>query len=197
VSTDPDRIYWIEGVGFRPVNDPGPTCDFDRLHGSFHLRSVSKRGGDARGPVRVPSLNMAVSGGFVYFTEGTTLYRLPADGGTLQPVATGLMLDALASDGDEIYVGGQDASVYAVDPGRGGVRNVAGPSGAGDDRVYQFAFDERYVYWASVGGGGGIRRAPKSGGASELILPGGATTLALDERYLYYLQGASVWRHCK
>ena len=202
VSTDASRVYWIEQIGYTAiVPDPlDPSCDRNMPNeGARFLRSVSKRGGDARSPVRVPSLGMAVGAEFVYFTEGTTLYRLPKDGGTLQPWVTDLRDlrvgdPLLAMDGDRIYLGGE--SVYAVDIPRGRVRSIADSSGAGS-RVNQFAFDDRYVYWATAGEGGAIRRVPKSGGPSELVMPGGDATVAVDERYLYWGQGGSVWRRCK
>lgn len=197
VSTDSSRVYWVEEIGYTAfVPEPGPSCDPDSKK-SRYLRSVSKRGGDARGPLRIPAIDITVGEGFVYFAEGTTLYRLPKDSSTWQPWVTDLPIDGpLMIDGEEIYVGGRDGSVYAVHLGRGEVRNVAGTSGAGS-RVRQFAFDERYIYWASDGDGGGIRRAPKSSGPNELIVPGRAITLALDERYLYYVAGGSLWRRCK
>ena len=171
VSTNASRVYWVEEIGHTAVvPEPGPSCD-SNIKNSRYLRSVSKRGGDARGPLRIPVLDIAAGEEFVYFAEGTTLYRLPKDGDTWKPWVAELPIDGpLAVAGGEIYVGGRDGSVYAVHLDRGEVRSVAGPSGAGS-RVRQFAFDERYVYWASVGDGGGIRRAPKSGGPSELIIP--------------------------
>ena len=175
----------------------GPSCSPDWLYQRSHvLRNVSKRGGDVRGSLRIPSINIAACGEYVYFSEGTTLFRLPKDGDTWQPWVTDLPIDGpLAISDEELYVGGRDGSVYAVDLRRGAVRSVAGASGAGT-KVQQFAFDSRYVYWGSAGAGG-IRRVRKSGGPSELI-PGGGYAVAVDERYIYYLgEDGGVWRRCK
>ncbi|HEX2568798.1 MAG TPA: hypothetical protein VH877_04500 [Polyangia bacterium] len=195
LAIDASRVYWTEDAG-RYIGDyqpsPEPTCDPNM---SFRfLRSVSKSGGEVRRLARVTSINAVLGGDFAYFTNGPTLYRLPKAGGTPQPVATGLATDQplLAIDGDQIYLGGPDGSVQVVDRNRGTIRNVAGASGEHSE-VQRFAFDERYVYWASDGDGGGIRRAPKAGGAVELVVSGGTSAVAVDENYLYW----DEMRRCK
>jgi hypothetical protein len=195
LAVDTSRVYWTEDAGRFLGNfdeSTEPTCDPNR---SFRfLRSVSKNGGDIRNFGLVTSLNVVLGGDFVYFTEGTTLYRVPKAGGSPQPVAPGLPIDQplLAIDGDEIYLSGPDASIQAVDRNRGTARSVAGASGL-NSSVQQFAFDERHVYWASDGENGGIRRAPKAGGAIELVVPGSTFAVAVDERYLYW----DEMRRCK
>jgi hypothetical protein len=199
VTIDASRVYWTEDAGRFLSNyddSTAPTCDPTV---SFrYLRSVSKTGGDARRLARVSSMNAVVDREFVYFTEGTTLYRLPktaSEGELPTPVATGLTLTRplLALDGNRIYIGERDGSVYAVDRRRGTVRSVA----SGGGQVEQFAFDERYVYWVSSGEGGVIRRVLKSGGPSEVVIPEGAQSVAVDGRYIYWGGYGTVMRRCK
>ena len=101
------------------------------------------------------------------------------------PLATGqLDVTALIGDGDNVYWTTSDGFVRRVSTSGGPVvdlaRGLVAPSA--------IALDDVAVYWA---GNGTIGRAPKAGGATEILFENedGVGSLQVDASYAYWLRG--------
>jgi hypothetical protein len=91
---------------------------------------------------------------------------------------------ALAADDEALYL-----------PGRGGLFVIEGPFDGGRQRLIlssesmvDFALGSTDVYWidGTTGHGSSVQATPKRGGATRLVAPGPATSIAVDDASLYW-----------
>lgn len=132
---------------------------------------------------------------------GTTLYTAPGrlyavalDGGAWKAVDTGgiATLTRMASDGQRLYLGSRDGTLYGFDPSHGApVRLGQAPS-----EVTGLALDRGKIYLATARDG--VYRMPAGGGTLERLASAeaparAASDLAMGDKSCFVL-GERVWR---
>lgn len=128
---------------------------------------------------------VAVDGEFVYWGshDARAVVRAPKDGGTVETVATSASPVApwgVAVDDTSVYFGDDSAGVWKVPKGGGTAVLIAGdqPSAA------FVALDGPWLVW---GASEGVARAPRSGGAVELIAARkGTYFVTADDGWAYW-----------
>ena len=107
---------------------------------------------------------------------------------------------AVAIDATHVYWASQgDRGIHRIPVGGGPVETIARTRGAPTD----IAVDERHVYWVeSAGKGtadGSVMRAGREGGSAKALAIGQRPLrLAMDARYVYWMnQGEGVMRGAK
>jgi hypothetical protein len=128
------------------------------------------------------------------YTATGRLYTVPIKGGAWKPIETGqpANLTRLASDGQRLFLGARDGSLYGLDPSHGGAVRL----GQVPSEVAGLGLDRGKLYLASARDG--IFKVPASGGeavplASTEPAARPLSDLAMGDKACFAL-GERVWR---
>lgn len=158
--------------------------------GSSAVWSVPKTGGSPSLVAKGIPQYLVADDGFVYWHDGVSLYSAPVGGGQASLLSGSPAFGRLALD--------ERGALYWVDvaaPGRPGsvhrmenrIETILAPDQA---TIGGIAVDGSFVYYgvSGAGGGGVIKRVPRTGGAVETVAttPAAVVALRLDPDNVYF-----------
>lgn len=120
----------------------------------------------------------------VYFSNDSTISRVPKAGGSVSVLAADLAQPgALAVDDQNVYFT-TDTAVMKVDK-KGGQAVVLASQ---QDPLWDLAIDSDFVYWTTHHDCGEVKRVPKNGTQRETLVVDAAKprTLAVDGSFVYW-----------
>ena len=117
-----------------------------------------------------------------FLRDRAGLFAMPAEGGVVTPIATGVGTFEMAIDGDDVFLAQADRlAILRVSLKDGTVQRVTDANGP-----WGIVVDETHVYFANEFGDT-VARAPKTGGPAEVLaevdLPVG---IAVDRKAVYW-----------
>jgi hypothetical protein len=184
---DPERIATT------PVTVPGgwlAAAGLDRVAVGIDTRLYayekkngvwSEQNGHAFPPNQSPTFSRSSTGFFV--AHGGQLDHLDFDLVPLSTITLGTGLLLLVSDCERTYVVESQSNVLAELLPDGGVNTIGEVRG---DAVYALAADRKFVYVGYANNGGVYRLATDGSHVAEVLAPGSAWCLAVDESAIYW-----------
>lgn len=215
VAASPAGVFWTElyGVARRTGLDGGASqvlapgearpIAVDATHVYWATKLAVFRMPLAGGPVESIaagfsiSYELALDDERVYWTAGDTVEVVGKDGSGRGTVATGQgYARGVASDGEHVYWLGTKACALQRAPVAGGPSEVLWDQPDADlyscpSGTAKIALHGEHVYW---GGGYGVYRVPRTGGAQQVIADGDPTRytrdIFVDDVHVYWLKHA-------
>ena len=183
VAIDEENYYWSDyhagAVYSRPIEGGAP-------------RTLASGYGSG-------TTGIAVDDTTLYFASfrQNRIYAMPKGGGAATVLLSGVPAPSdLAVDATTLYFSSRYRGVYALPKSGGPSRLLAAlPSGSGQIAA-GVAVDDTHLYWTMFSGGasGQICRVPKAGGDVEYLPIYSRADVAVDGRYVYYVESGTVRR---
>jgi hypothetical protein len=136
---------------------------------------------------------------YVYWSDGSTIQKVPIAGGSSTPVVTGQTnIVSLGVDASSVYFATRGGALMKADLTTGTPTQLApygGPPPNSFTAASDLVVDGANLYWSD---GYSVRRVPTAGGASTLLASGQhyVSSLVVDGTYVYWSVEAegAVWK---
>lgn len=182
IVADANYVYWTDEGEVGMSN--GRVLRVGRGGGSVSVLASSED---------VPRGIVVDSTGVYWCNQGNGALRtVSLGGGAVRTLVSGIgsTLESLALDGDVLYVSdsiSKNGSIWRVKEDGSALQRLV----ANEDLPQNLVVNDGWVYYSTSDG---VKKATTTGGVARLLADGPALDLAVDGGWLYWSDGAAIWR---